>query len=641
MRDYELKLSYSMEEKDTAMDFIDGCVAELRLNDDVTRESEQVTSDKATKMTDGTNINFAKVDNCLETRGSACGTDAEARAATTVKSAIKLTLTPVIKSSEEKINSVEKPTRVSTSFTVVTNPTGVNGHIENGQHRTGSMVEDGIQAPCDVDTSCPVCGDRYIDPRVLPCLHSACLGCLYKLGISNGTGEQTLLHCPLCAEIVSTLTDIENLPPNTLMSTKTETVEMIKTENCRPPTVVCGFCCDEERAVAVVTCLDCASDLCQLCSDSHKRQRITRYHRLVCISTPEIMTNHADDTLHDVTTLKQLMQDTNHWKNKVKKRLDDIPTTTKELHENAQTVTKEIDIFIDSFVRAVELHRKSLLQQVNSILQGKDTKLQQQKDNLCRLLTSFENGYSIADDLAEYGTESEIAALETTVSQRLTKLIDSATKECIPVETTFTFCPEVKSEVFENFQMFGSVQGSQVCPAKCQVSTQDLSGAQVDIPCTVTLKTRDAEDEPFPDPAGLCAWVRCGVNGRRNLTVMMEGRECATYDMTFTPRHPGPHQLFVKINKQDISGCPCRFDVKPKWREHSGTWHCCSFCSSAGKMDVSCGCGSIVRGSRGCWHAHPGYPGGPHWTCCGKMLRQSECIYAIIKNNSNVLEATL
>ncbi|XP_033731239.1 tripartite motif-containing protein 45-like [Pecten maximus] len=630
-----------MEERKKSMDFIDECVAELRLDDDVTHESGQVTADTAVKMTEGSKINSTKVDDSPETNDNVCGVDGEEVITKTVKSAITLTLSPVTKQSSEKINPTGNPKNTSSCYTMVTNHTGSDRRTENGHLETVCLREE-VTLAGDVDTACPVCGDSYKDPRVLPCLHSACLHCIYTLRSPDGPGEQLLLHCPVCAENVEAFTDIDNLPPNTLVSVKTKSVKGIKGEIRK--LVLCGFCCEEERAVAVVTCVDCASDLCQLCSDSHKRQRRTKHHRLVGISTTGITERQADDssgTSYDVMTLHQLVQDANHKRDYIQKCIDDIPSTRKELHDNAHTITKEIDTFIDSFVSAVELHRKSLLKQVGNILKSKETKLQLHEENLCRLLSSFENGCSIADDLSVYGTEGEIAALETTVSLRLNKLMDISSKECIPVETTFTFCPEIKAEVFDNFQMFGSVRGSQVCPNKCHVTTQDLTAAQVDIPTTVALTMRDIEDTPFPDPPGLCAWVRCGMNGQRRLAVTMRGRSDATYDLTFTPQHPGPHQLFVKVNKQDILGSPFKFDVKSKWREHSGTWHCCSFCSSAGKMDVSCGCGSIVRGSRGCWHAHPGYPGGPHWTCCGKMSRPSECIYAITKNDTNVLEVTL
>ncbi|XP_060070247.1 E3 ubiquitin-protein ligase TRIM45-like [Ylistrum balloti] len=642
-----------MEDTKTNIDFIDECVAELRLDNDVTPEMLQVTKDSTVRKTDGIKV-LSNFNVCSEmtddehVKGVVRVTEDE-ECTTTVKSAIMLTLKPVTETSGEKIDHTKILTCTSTSYEMDSINTDSNRPATNGTQGTPCLSGDASLVHGDADTVCPVCGDSYKDPRILPCLHLACLQCIYTLHSTesqNGPGcsqeHQLPIHCPQCSKSDG-VTNTEKVPPNAWMSTNTDRVKCMK-ENAREmrrlPAVICEFCCEEERAVAVVTCVDCTSDLCQLCSDSHKRQRKTRQHILVGI--PFAGTSHqADDVSYDVMKLHELVQDASHRKDDIQKYLDNIPATRKELRDNAETVTKEIDMFMDSFVKAVEQHRKSLLQQVSTILHEKETKLQAQQDHLCRLLGKFENDCNIADGLSVNCTDNEISAKESTVSQRLKQLIDISMKECVPVETTFTFCRELKADVFENFQMFGRVQGSQACPYKCQVTTQDLASAKVDIPCTVILTTRDTEDEPFPNPPGLLAWVRCGINGRSRLPVTMRERSDAIYDLTFTPQQSGPHQLCVQVDSQDISGCPFKFEVKSKWREHSGTWHCCSFCSSAGRMDVPCGCGAVVRGSRGCWHAQPGYPGGPHWTCCGKISRQSQCIYAIRKHNSNVMEVTL
>lgn len=61
--------------------------------------------------------------------------------------------------------------------------------------------------------------------------------------------------------------------------------------------------------------------------------------------------------------------------------------------------------------------------------------------------------------------------------------------------------------------------------------------------------------------------------------------------------------------------------------EHSGTYHCCTFCSSGGQQKATCGCkGTIPGGYRGCGHGHPGHPGVYHWSCCGSILRDGPCL---------------
>ncbi|XP_017755436.1 PREDICTED: uncharacterized protein LOC108547426, partial [Eufriesea mexicana] len=60
---------------------------------------------------------------------------------------------------------------------------------------------------------------------------------------------------------------------------------------------------------------------------------------------------------------------------------------------------------------------------------------------------------------------------------------------------------------------------------------------------------------------------------------------------------------------------------------HTGIYHCCTFCSSGGKKEATCGCGGIIPGGyKGCGHGHIGHPGVHHWSCCGSILRYGRCL---------------
>lgn len=60
---------------------------------------------------------------------------------------------------------------------------------------------------------------------------------------------------------------------------------------------------------------------------------------------------------------------------------------------------------------------------------------------------------------------------------------------------------------------------------------------------------------------------------------------------------------------------------------HTGIYHCCTFCSSGGKKEATCGCGGTMPGGyRGCGHGHVGHPGVNHWSCCGSVLRHGRCL---------------
>ena len=43
-------------------------------------------------------------------------------------------------------------------------------------------------------SECPVCLEVYVDPKVLPCDHSLCAGCVQQLK----KGSESGIQCPLC-----------------------------------------------------------------------------------------------------------------------------------------------------------------------------------------------------------------------------------------------------------------------------------------------------------------------------------------------------------------------------------------------------------------------------------------------------------
>lgn len=70
---------------------------------------------------------------------------------------------------------------------------------------------------------CPVCLETYSDPRVLPCLHSFCCGCVEEI-VSAKTDaalrEQPTVHvtCPVCRKGAALPNGPKSLPINFLVN---------------------------------------------------------------------------------------------------------------------------------------------------------------------------------------------------------------------------------------------------------------------------------------------------------------------------------------------------------------------------------------------------------------------------------------
>ena len=127
------------------------------------------------------------------------------------------------------------------------------------------------------ELTCTVCLGRFTDPRVLPCQHTYCQGCIEAL-IARSP-EKSVVACPSCREKhplpeSGVAGFVANFSFNNLLEllenhTLYERAKRLRCEN--------GL--DENTAVA--QCLDCNIHLCDDCWKVHQKMVATRNHQTV------------------------------------------------------------------------------------------------------------------------------------------------------------------------------------------------------------------------------------------------------------------------------------------------------------------------------------------------------------------------
>lgn len=148
------------------------------------------------------------------------------------------------------------------------------------------------------ETECRVCGEDYIDPKILPCGHLLCRDC-----ITSRLSSTTEPACPQCACAIVTaeersgrsLAEIADaLPTDLAMESLVESMQVLGQEHS------CCVC----AAPAVCICLNCLDLMCSKCQTVHQKLTATRYHVVehVAALTPEglagrrpaLCCNHGD-----------------------------------------------------------------------------------------------------------------------------------------------------------------------------------------------------------------------------------------------------------------------------------------------------------------------------------------------------------
>lgn len=180
---------------------------------------------------------------------------------------------------------------------------------------------------------CALCRRRFVDPRMLPCMHTFCRACLAPL-CQQQAASGGRLHCPTCGRLALTSGgQASDLPPNNFISNILDVVisqddddlhhyrqqvqdepspshlqlyddvrrlascferlggqplalgqafapgsSLISSDDVIVASPRCASC---DGSVTSARCVDCAENLCDGCVTAHQRVRLTKTHRIV------------------------------------------------------------------------------------------------------------------------------------------------------------------------------------------------------------------------------------------------------------------------------------------------------------------------------------------------------------------------
>ncbi|XP_070206753.1 transcription intermediary factor 1-beta-like isoform X2 [Littorina saxatilis] len=126
--------------------------------------------------------------------------------------------------------------------------------------------------------TCPLCGDFYVEPKLLPCAHRVCRDCL------NDKTRTT--KCPICVVPIFNCGDqtdtpnVDSLPTDICFEAIVKSAKILNKQSCE-------YRQDNNAAVSV--CYDCDAKMCAGCLKDHGDTKSTRHHPVECLSktTPE------------------------------------------------------------------------------------------------------------------------------------------------------------------------------------------------------------------------------------------------------------------------------------------------------------------------------------------------------------------
>ena len=452
---------------------------------------------------------------------------------------------------------------------------------------------------------CPMCTNRFNNPKLLPCLHTFCLRCLQRIQATSGIRDTIL--CPECRRnfTIPGNGDLSTLPTNFRLNSLLDALPLTE---CKTRGVKCGNC--EKTRQQSAYCFTCCSFWCDDCLPFHNGIRTNNEHHVLalkdfrdedfenilkqppfCAKHEEKLKflcqvcreaicyscavtdheGHAKIVLEDAAKERKLriVRVVEFKKQKAQNKVTRIAKLSEnciQVQEEAARVKNDIQQFTDNLIAAIEAKKNEIFDEVETIakqcLKRLGEKRQETEEEMKRDRIAIE--------------KSEMILKRSTSGQIMqpNDFLDELFREESEQEDTVDLGGEhVIDFVFaRNEELFNDVHAKQLGflkrktnPKQSTVEGKGISEGTVGLKAEIAVITRNILGEQVYDK-----------NNRVTIEIRNhEGHDCSTkpqihdnkdgsYKISYFAKESGTCQASVKVNGQHVRGSPFKTELKPR-----------------------------------------------------------------------------
>lgn len=482
--------------------------------------------------------------------------------------------------------------------------------------KTSAAVKSSFLEQLERRTSCPKCGERYNQPKLLPCNHSVCKDCLtLKKGVRKGLNY--IVTCPACD------TEAE-LPKNGLDSLPTAFFKQRLSKACSKLQHVAGGkgCeeCGNGEAELAAFCRDCERVLCAECDSIHGRMASLSTHTVITIedfsrelgsssnvdSLPAKLTASKDVLLctahkeqlkfycttchvtvchdctvsghvqprHKVEQVEELVQ------KKKSELVEGVTVTRGVLADTRKLVSEKVSIQQD-----IAEEKRQMCQMIDDIFQELQQKLEQSKrklvkeaekkaaeeikqvsqelDRFEKRATELESLIEACSETLQHSTDQEFMTLRRDLQARLKEVTKRRQNMSpLPTELPNLFLPLSISKEIDS--ACNAIQQNSLVLSHTKSRVQKVKSAVAEINKEVQIVFSALTEDGRPCIEHLQMKVKVIVP-RFELEVestVTPTLRLGTYQVSFTPTKKGEHLVLILVGGEKISSCPYKVPVR-------------------------------------------------------------------------------
>ena len=446
----------------------------------------------------------------------------------------------------------------------------------------------------DKELTCAICLSRYNQPKILPCLHSYCKGCLED--IMKKPQEKKSITCPQCKVV-------HEIPPQgidgfTTFFTINNLLELLhiheSTEETPVESIKCTSGLDDNPAVA--RCLTCSDYLCESCCTIHQKQKLSRDHEIKTlkeIKQSDKMTGvrslhkrqhceeHKDKLLelycktckkvicllcvlvthkqHDYAVVSETRAEV---QKQLEKQISELQVKEIEFqnhqkytenllrisNEAAKSSKVKVNKACDDLIKAVEARRAHLLAEVHTIHESEVKQITTESESLELSLLRLSDSIQFTRQLLDNGDDVEVTAVSDQTVQTLTSLKklawDTSTLKRSLLRSEFK---SMKESISEFGKVLHTIQPSDIIfdyiiPI-CGVYVKSEFSFKVYLSKEISERGYDAVSE---------ITITCSDT---QVDCKIKKHDFNSWMVSFTPDKTGEHKVTVQIGSSVSASC--------------------------------------------------------------------------------------
>lgn len=382
---------------------------------------------------------------------------------------------------------------------------------------------------------CTYDGDNH-NPKLLPCSHTVCRSCLERIVAGSGIRDSGSFRCPICRETIPLPRGgVNALPPSFIVNQLLDLMSRQRREVIPK--------CSNHPTQELLFCETCDCIFCSTCTTgTHGNSTGSCEHTVIPFSIAikrmsEILLYKTHLCINKLNKASEIVE------NEIRK-LDISANTTKELidlsfQEISNLIDKRKQELIDN-VKKLSDDKKRVLQEQLNIIEGEKEKVEEQCNGL------------------QY--QVEVRNITNKISE-LNDKIDSVENLMEPRENAFLAYDyqhnNALGDIRKCLEEFGCVRTSTTFPALCTCIVENCSAHLETSALVQTVDYHGRMQTGGGDP--IIAELH-QENGD-NLDTRLDDRGDGTYQVWYTPTHPGSYKLQVTIFGRPIKENPFNFSA--------------------------------------------------------------------------------